>query len=86
MSIQAIKTEHYLIWNGFDSNLINPKHLCITEDRIIKYSKGNPFPKDSKYSMKDMIYDVTESDGGLTIDCDKLETAEWVADMISELV
>jgi len=87
MSIGIRKVDDsYGIWDGYNCEFINPEYLGISEKKIRKYLKENPFPEDPEYSEKDMIFDLTNSSGSLIIHCKFRKTAEFIAQMIRDLI
>jgi len=78
--------DQFGIWNPFDSEFVNPRYLSLSEKEIINYLSQNPFPIDPDYSIQDLIRDLTRFSGSLIISCRNIETAEFIAKMLYELI
>jgi len=68
-------TEHVLHW----------EELLLDEDKIKKYLKQNPFPKDKYYSKKEFFNDIS-CEGYVCVLVEKVETAEYIAELFYELI
>ena len=78
---------HFAIWSSGDCRFIDYEGLRFSKESIDNYiGMGNPFPSDKFYHYDDLIGDFTNSDGSVTLCCEKEETADWVAEMISDLL
>ena len=87
MAIEVRKVDdHFGIWDGFNCEFINPEYLGLSEKEIKDYLKENSFPRDPDYSEKDLIHDLTGSQGSYIVPTKKRETAEFIAKMISDLL
>jgi len=85
MGVRARKG--WYLYHSVTCEAVEPEYLCITEEQIREYLKEHPMPEDSAYSAEEMISDITNSTGALTLpDETKEETAHFVADLINELV
>jgi len=87
MAIEVRKVDNWFgIWDGFNCEFLHPEHLNFSEEEIRNYLKENPFPKDPEYSEEDMIHDLIRSQGSYIIPTKRRETAEFIAQMISDLL
>mgnify|MGYP001163285193 CR=1 FL=1 len=83
--------DSYGIWDSFNCEFLNPAYLNIQEQDIRDYIDGkkdgikHPFPLSEDYTEKDMIGDVTNSEGSLIIPGTE-EQAEWIADMLNVIL
>jgi len=77
---------HFVVWSGFDCRFMDYDGLCFSRDNIKEYIKEHPFPKDKHYREEEVIYDFTNASGSVTMRCEKEETADWVAEMIIQLI
>ena len=76
-----------VVYEGVTMEAINPEYLGITREQIENYLKDKPMPTDPAYSLEDMIGDITQSSGFYCLPKDiKGETADFVADLIGELI
>jgi hypothetical protein len=84
----AIRVEKkWIVYESCSGEAIDPAYLGITREDIEEYMKEHPMPEDPNYSKKDLIGDLTESSGMLTLlDELKQETREYVAEVIGALV
>ena len=85
IEVREFKDGGYLIWDGYNCEALNWESLFIDEDEIREYLKNNPFPKDKEYSKEDLLRDINAT-GSITICCEKEETAEYIAEMIYQLL
>jgi len=77
----------WVVYESVGGNAIDPEYLGISKGKIQEYMKENPMPEDHEYSPEDLIIDVTQSSGFLTLSNDmKPETREYVAELIGELM
>ena len=93
MSIREIKQDdtrrgrNFAIWDTCSCRFMDYDGLGFSEEHIDNHiGMGNPFPDDKFYSYTDMIYDFTEASGSITMRCEKEETADWIAEMINDLI
>ena len=87
MAFRVRKVDNWFaIWDDINCEFIHPEHLCLSEEKLKRYLRENSFPKDSEYSEKEMIYDLTCSKGTYIIPTKKRRTAEFIAQMISDLI
>ncbi|GAI56297.1 unnamed protein product, partial [marine sediment metagenome] len=64
-----------------------PDGLFISEEEIRDYMKKHPMPEDPEYSPEDLIKDITDSTGFLSLSDEmKPETREYVAELIGALM
>lgn len=74
------------MYESITMEAINPEYLGISKEDIREYMKENPMPKDPEYSQEDLISDITQSGGFLTLsDAMQPETREYVAELIGAL-
>ena len=59
--------------------------MCIKEDEIKEYLKGNPYPEEDIYKEEAMIQDIINSTGRY-IPCKRRKTTEFISDMINDLM
>jgi len=92
MSIRVRRVDDsFGIWFNNMCTFVDPAvHLSISEASIREYMREHPFPEEKTkegylYSAESMIEDITNSEGSLIIPGTE-EQAEWVADMIGELL
>ena len=79
--------ERVVVYESVTMEAINPEYLGITEEQIREYMKKNPMPEDPAYSPEDLILDLTQSSGMLTLPKKtKPETREYVADLLNTLL
>jgi len=84
MGVRARKG--WYLYHSITCEAVDPQYLGITEEQIKEYLKENPMPEDPGYSIEEMIGDITNSTGALTLpDETKEETADFVATLIDEL-
>jgi len=77
----------WIVYDSTNCTGVEPQHLCITREDIEKHMKENPMPEDQAYSKEDLIGDITQSEGMLTLmDEMEPETREYVADLINALI
>jgi len=75
------------VYESTTMQAIDPDYLTISEEDIREYMKEHPMPDDPHYSAQDLIWDLTQSAGMLTLsDSLKPETRQYVADLIQELM
>lgn len=53
---------------------------------ILEYLKEYPFPEDKTYSQKEFIEDAAYASGYIHLWVEKEETAEFIAELIHELI
>jgi len=76
-----------LFYHSFNMEAINPEYLGISEEAIREYMKEHPKPDDPYYSTEDMIYDLTDTSGFLSLsDNVSEETATYMCEMIEDLM
>ena len=86
MGIYARRVDDWFgIYDGFNCEFLNPMYLSIKEKEIREYVETNPFANDDEYSLEDFIGDM-KSEGSFIIPTHQRETAEWIANAISNLV
>lgn len=77
----------WLVYESVTMEAFNPEHYGITEEDIRNYMKEHPMPEDPEYSPEDLIKDITDSTGFLSLSSDmKPETREYVAEFIGEMI
>jgi len=77
----------WVVYESVTWETINPEFLGITREQIEEYMKEKPMPKDPNYSKEDLIGDITQSSGFLTIpENTKEETREYVAELLNALL
>ena len=87
MSIRIRKVDNdFGVWNGYTCEFVNPEFLGIEEDEIKEYLKGNPYPEEDIYKEEAMIQDIINSTGSYIIPCKRRKTAEFISDMINDLM
>ena len=59
--------------------------MCIKEDEIKEYLKGNPYPEEDIYKEEAMIQDIINSTGKY-IPYKRRKTTEFISDMINDLM
>jgi len=84
----GIKVDRFwVVYESTTMQAIDPDYLTISEEDIREYMKKHPIPDDPHYSTQDLIWDLTQSAGMLTLsDSLKPETRQYVADLIQELM
>ena len=85
IEVREFKDGRYLIWDGYNCEAVNWESLFIDEDEIRKYLENKPFPEDKEYSKEDLLRDLYAT-GSITVRCEKEETADYIAEMIYELI
>ena len=76
-----------IVYESVTMTAIDPEHLGFKEDEIRRYMKENPMPDDPSYSSNDLVIDLTESAGILTLpDGVTPETMDYVAELIQALI
>ncbi len=89
MGIRVKKVDDgFGIWDSFSCEFVNPATLQIKKKDIEEYMKTAPFPESSAkrpYTIGDMIYDMTTSEGSFIIPGTE-EQAEWIAEMVQTLL
>ena len=84
MGVRARKG--WYLYHSVTCEAVEPEYLGISEEQIRKYLKEHPMPEDPAYSVEEMVSDITNSTGALTLpDETRDETANFVADLINEL-
>ncbi len=85
MSIKTCK--NWTFYNSFDNQGFDPQYAGISKEDMENYLIENPMPYDPEYSTKDLIDDITQSDGLYMLpNGAKEETAIYIADMLDELI
>jgi hypothetical protein len=84
----AIRVERkWIVYESCEMEAIDPAYLGITREEIEEYMKDHPMPEDQFYSKEDLICDVTDTSGMLTLlDELKQDTREYVAELIGALM
>ena len=85
IEVREFKDGRYLVWDGFNCEALNWEYLCLKDDDVKAYLKENPLPKDREYSEEDLLGDI-HATGGITLYCEKEETADYIAEMIYRLL
>lgn len=86
MAIEVRKVdESYGIWNGYACEFLRSQDLILSDKDVRRYLKAYPFPKDRRYSEEDFKWDL-QAEGDLIIPCEKRETAEYIAELLSRLI
>ena len=85
IEVREFKDGGYLIWDRYNCEAVNWETLFLDENGIREYFKNNPFPKDSRYSEKDLLVDI-HATGSITLCCEREETADYIAEMIYRLL
>lgn len=76
----------WVIYESVSGNAIDPEFLNISEEKMRKYLKENPMPKDPEYSPEDLIGDITNSSGFYSLpDNTKEETRDHVVELLNTL-
>ena len=86
MAIEIKKVENfYGIYNGYNCEFFRWQDLWLNEKEVKDYIKENPFPKDEDYTLEDFLHDL-KAEGTIIIPTEKKETAEYICDLISNLI
>jgi len=76
-----------VVFESITMNSINPEDFRPYNKWLKKYINKKPFPKDNNYSCNDMIYDLCQSTGMLTLpDNINKETLTYMEDLLNELI
>jgi len=76
-----------VVYESITMTAIDPQYLGITREQIEEYMKEHPYPDDPNYGVESMIGDVMQSSGFYCLPKDiRDDTAEWIADLIGELI
>jgi len=85
MSIQVGR--FWLVYESITMESFNPEHYGITEEDIRNYMIDHPMPEDPEYSPEDLIADITDSTGFLSLSDEmKAVTRGYVAELIGALI
>lgn len=77
----------WLVYESVTMEAINPIYIGISEEDIRDYMKTHPMPEDSEYSPEDLIRDVTNTSGFLSLSDEmKPETREYTVELIGALL
>jgi hypothetical protein len=85
IEVREFKDGTYLIWDRYNCEAVNWESLFFDEDEVRRYLKKKPFPEDKAYVKEDLLRDL-KATGSITLRCEKGETAEYIADMIYNLL
>lgn len=77
----------WVVYVSATMEAIHPDCLFISEGAIRDYMKAHPMPEDPIYSPENLIGDITDSTGFLSLSDEmKPETREYVAELIGWLM
>jgi hypothetical protein len=77
----------WVVFESVGMEAINPAYLGITREDIEEYMAEHPMPEDPVYSKEDLICDLMQTSGMLTLmDELKPETREYIAEIIEALI
>ena len=65
--------------------ILHWQDLCLNEDEVRRYIKEHPIPYDKTFKIEDFIKDLG-AEGYVCIVVNKRETAEYIADLLYDLV
>jgi len=94
MSIRLIETKseylkkderEFLFKVSATEHILHYEELMLDDERLKEYLKDNPFPQD-KYYTKEIFLSDLSSEGYISVICEKIETAEYVSNLIYELL
>lgn len=75
----------FLLAQSTTENIIHWQDLWIDDEKLEAYLKEHPFPTDNEYTEKNFRDDLT-CEGYICLWVEKEETAEYIADLIHELI
>ena len=87
--LMELKTDgshkEFILKESVGENIITWECLPAVEE-ILDYLKENPFPADKYYCQKEFIEDITLASGYMHLWVEKIQTAEYIAELIYELI
>ena len=75
----------YLIKESVCEEIVNWECLRCGGD-VEEYIKENPFPDDKRYSKEEFLHNVNLATGYILLSVEKTETAEYIAELVYELI
>ena len=85
LKIDAEDRHEFLLKESISEEVLNWEYLLDVEEAK-KYMEEDPFPQDKLYSKEDFLYDVEKAMGYIHLLVENIETAEYIQEMIYELI
>ena len=86
MSLEIRKVDDaYGIFNRYNAEFLRWQDLLLDKDEVKAYLKKDPFPQDREYNQDEFINDL-KAEGSIIIYSERIETAEYISGLISDLI
>ena len=78
----------YLVKESVCEEIVNWECLSFMSgvESVKEYMETNPYPEDKLYSKQDFLKDVERATGYILLSVEKTETAEYIAELVYDLI
>lgn len=75
----------YLIKESMCEEIINWETMPCVKD-VKKYMETHPFPTDKRYTKEEFLWNIEKVTGYVYLSVEKIETAEYIQELIYKLI